>query len=355
MGLLFALAATAMGAGLMLLSFLSTDTQSLDPLGLLLMNIAGIQAGGLLFVVGLCVGYVRMKQADAPPPAEGSPPPEGHTREGTNKDGTSRHGTVTLPDGRALAWSQRGTRAPTLLLIHGWCCDQRFWDAQLETLSRDFTVVTVDLAGHGLSSRLPAGSAYPIDAMARDVVTAIEQLELRELILVGHSLGGPVALEIAIATPDRCRKVIGVDTFTDAAMYRRRPPAEIAERCNAFRADFPRAMTALVRMITLHDALGYGVADWIATTMSAREPETAVAVLDALLRWDIEARWPLLTRPVATINSAPLVPLIQPIEGLAGLELEMMEHVGHFPMMEDPRGFETRLRRLIGRDSARPT
>ncbi|ATB43461.1 hypothetical protein CYFUS_008941 [Cystobacter fuscus] len=275
--------------------------------------------------------------------------------ERTNKNGPSQRGTVTLPDGRALAWSQHGTGAPTLLLIHGWCCDQRFWDAQLESLSRDFTVVTVDLAGHGLSSRLPAGSAHPIDAMARDVVTAIEQLELRELILVGHSLGGPVALEIALARPDRCRKVIGVDTFTDAAMYRRRPPAEIAERCNAFRADFPKAMTALVRMITLHDALGYGVADWIAATMSAQEPETAVAVLDALLRWDIDARWPLLTRPVATINSAPLVPLIQPIEGLAGLELEMMERVGHFPMMEDPRGFETRLRRLIGRDSAGPT
>ncbi|WP_395848646.1 hypothetical protein [Cystobacter fuscus] len=56
-----------------------------------------------------------------------------------------------------------------------------------------------------------------------------------------------------------------------------------------------------------------------------------------------------------TCATAPLVPLIQPIDGLTGLELEMMERVGHFPMMEDPRGFETRLRRLIGGDSAGST
>ena len=147
--------------------------------------------------------------------------------------------------------------------------------------------------------------------------------------------------------PERCQRVIGIDTFTDAAMYRRRPPEEIAARCTAFRADFPAAMTALVRMITLHDAEGQGVVEWIATAMSTRAPEMAVAVMEAMLRWDIDARWPLLPCPVATINSAPLVPLIQPIEGLAGLRLEMMEKVGHFPMLEDPSGFNARLRALL--------
>ncbi len=191
--------------------------------------------------------------------------------------------------------------------------------------------------------------------MEKDVATIVEQLGLRDLVLVGHSLGGPVAVEAAIAMPGRCRLVIGVDTFTDAAMYRRRPSAEIADRCNAFRADFPAAVKAMVRMITLHDAEGRGVSDWIAATMSAHEPESAVSVMEALLQWDIDARWPLLPCPVATINSAPLVPLIQPIDGLAGLKVEMMETVGHFPMMEDPLGFDARLRELLGRMRPMPT
>ncbi len=60
-------------------------------------------------------------------------------------------GTVAAPDGVSIAYTVRGSGSPALVFIHGWMCDQSFWDAQVEPFSEFHTVVTIDLAGHGLS------------------------------------------------------------------------------------------------------------------------------------------------------------------------------------------------------------
>ena len=60
-------------------------------------------------------------------------------------------GTVASADGVEITYTVHRIAAPSLVLVHGWMCDQSYWDEQVPVLAEAFGVVTVDLAGHGAS------------------------------------------------------------------------------------------------------------------------------------------------------------------------------------------------------------
>ncbi|MGH9678530.1 MAG: alpha/beta fold hydrolase, partial [Candidatus Acidiferrales bacterium] len=94
-------------------------------------------------------------------------------------------------DGAKIYYEDEGEGQP-ILLVHGWTCSSRFWRKNVPVLARAFRVVTLDLRGHGKSSKTLDG--HTIRQYARDVRAVIEHLGLREAVLVGWSLGGPVIL-----------------------------------------------------------------------------------------------------------------------------------------------------------------
>jgi pimeloyl-ACP methyl ester carboxylesterase len=160
-------------------------------------------------------------------------------------------------------------------------------------------------------------------------------------------MGGAAALEAARRLGPRCSLVLGVDTFTDAAFYRRRPRAEVEARKQAFADDFRGTMEKMVRRIAARSAERH-VVDWIVGAMAGAEPQTALLALDALLAWDIEARWPSLRSPVETINSAALAKNSEQI-ALDGLRVHAMDAAGHFPMLEDPERFNALTQTILER------
>lgn len=94
-------------------------------------------------------------------------------------------------DGAKIYYEDNGEGQP-ILLVHGWLCSSRFWKKNVSDLAHEFRVVTLDLRGHGNSSKTLAG--HTITQYARDVRQVIEHLELQDLILMGWSLGGAVVL-----------------------------------------------------------------------------------------------------------------------------------------------------------------
>ena len=93
--------------------------------------------------------------------------------------------------GAKIYYEDHGEGQP-ILLVHGWLCSSRFWQKNVPELAKEFRVVTVDLRGHGNSSKALTGQT--IRQYARDVREVIEHLGLQETVLVGWSLGGPVVL-----------------------------------------------------------------------------------------------------------------------------------------------------------------
>ena len=87
---------------------------------------------------------------------------------------------------------------PDIVLLHEGICDSRMWDPQWETFTRSHRVLRFDFRGYGRSPLEPGAFAS-----ARDVIQLLERHGFERAALVGVSLGGRVALEIALAAPGR--------------------------------------------------------------------------------------------------------------------------------------------------------
>jgi non-heme chloroperoxidase len=94
-------------------------------------------------------------------------------------------------DGAKIYYQDQGEGQP-ILLVHGWMCSSKFWQKNVPELANQFRVVTIDLRGHGNSSKVLTG--HSVGQYARDVREVIEHLMLQDVVLVGWSLGGPVVL-----------------------------------------------------------------------------------------------------------------------------------------------------------------
>jgi pimeloyl-ACP methyl ester carboxylesterase len=120
----------------------------------------------------------------------------------------SAHQTLTL-HGHSIAYVQKGS-GPVMLLIHGMAGTLATWRSVIDPLSESATVLAVDLPGHGSSS--PAGGDYSLGSLAaflRDVLTALGH---EHVTLVGHSLGGGVAMQFSYQFPEMIERLVLVSS-----------------------------------------------------------------------------------------------------------------------------------------------
>jgi pimeloyl-ACP methyl ester carboxylesterase len=103
-------------------------------------------------------------------------------------------------DGVTIAYEERGSGDSTFVFVHGWCCDHTHFAPQIEHFSRDSRVIAPDQLGFGASDK-PHG-AYTIEGFADDLAWLCDQIGAHKPIVVGHSLGGAVALATAARYPD---------------------------------------------------------------------------------------------------------------------------------------------------------
>ncbi len=99
--------------------------------------------------------------------------------------------TIQVSDGVKLYYEDRGRGRP-VLFVHGWMCSHRIWECQFYALSNDYRCIAMDLRGMGISDK-PHG-AYDFGTFAEDINQLITQLELKDVILVGWSMGVSVSL-----------------------------------------------------------------------------------------------------------------------------------------------------------------
>ena len=91
-------------------------------------------------------------------------------------------------DGAKIYYEDHGKGQP-IVLVHGWICSSKFWQKNAPELAKIFRVVTLDLRGHGNSSKTLSG--HTIAQYGRDVRDVVDRLDLRNFTLVGWSMGGP--------------------------------------------------------------------------------------------------------------------------------------------------------------------
>jgi pimeloyl-ACP methyl ester carboxylesterase len=253
--------------------------------------------------------------------------------------------TVPSADGVLIRYRVLGKGDPALILIHGWSSDSTYWDAQLDDLSRHYTVVTLDLAGHGDSGTERA--EWTMDAFGDDVVSVAQQLPNRQLVLVGHSMGGPVALEAARRLKHRVIGIVGVDTFGNIGLPQI-TPQELDARLAPLRRDFPHAMRDYVghRLFTARS--NPALVQRIADDMASQPPGIAIGSLIAMLNMSYSAALGDIDVPIVAINSDRFPTDVERIRLHAPtFRLKVMSGVGHFLMIEDPTRFNALLEQTV--------
>jgi len=119
-------------------------------------------------------------------------------------------------DGVKISFDNKGQGQPAVIFIHGWANKRSIWNEQIEYFAKKYQVVAVDLAGFGTSGN--GRIKWTMSAFGDDVIAVIDDLNLKQVVLVGFSLGGPVAIEAANKIPGKVAGVVLVDNLQDVEM-----------------------------------------------------------------------------------------------------------------------------------------
>lgn len=256
----------------------------------------------------------------------------------------SRPNEALSSDGVPIYYTVAGSGSSALVFVHGWTLDGSFWDAQLRHFARSHQAVAIDLAGHGRSGTDRA--EWTMGAFGADVVAVADELALDRLVLVGHSMGGTVALEAAREMGDRVVGVVLVDAFhdPDEVMADDQREGLLAE----FRADFRQNVRRMARQYLFAPGTDSVLADRIAEHMASFDPEIGLAAIEELYRSESRDVLGSVDQPKVAINS-DLYPTNRDAMRKYGVDIITMAGVGHFPMVENPSAFNQALEQAVAR------
>jgi pimeloyl-ACP methyl ester carboxylesterase len=119
--------------------------------------------------------------------------------------------SVDATAGVELAWGERGQGRP-LVLVHGWTGSAHDFTLHTQALSAHRRVLAIDHRGHGHSTNTDNAGSYSVERLALDLQTWADTVVGEPFDLLGHSMGGRVVLELALARPDLVRSLILMDT-----------------------------------------------------------------------------------------------------------------------------------------------
>jgi pimeloyl-ACP methyl ester carboxylesterase len=136
-------------------------------------------------------------------------------------DGETKSAAVTEPGGRIVSLPggdmevvEKGPRnGSPIVLIHCFTCAINWWDGVMPRLAAGHRVVAIDLLGHGGSEKPSTG--YSIENQASLVAGVLGRLGVRDAEVVGHSLGGPVAIALAEQSPRLVSRLVAIDSIPD--------------------------------------------------------------------------------------------------------------------------------------------
>lgn len=264
-----------------------------------------------------------------------------------------RTGHVAAGDGTTIVYDQRGQGEVAVLFIHCWCGNRRFWQSTADALP-DYSVVTLDLPGHGDSGR--GRKHWSLAGLGNDVVAVADALHLQRVILVGHSMGGPVALEAARRLRGRVLGVVAVDTLQSAEPDW--SAQQFARMSAAFAADFDGTLDQMLSGM-FPAGTDPAIVRWTRAQALAADRTAAVELMRDFPSLDLPALFSGAGAPIRAINNAP-PPDGQGLPTATGInrkyadfDATLLHDCGHFPMLTRPAEFQAALRQALA-ELARP-
>jgi non-heme chloroperoxidase len=269
-------------------------------------------------------------------PASATPPP--------------RFSTIKLSTGVRMHYAEQGrTNGEPVILLHGYSDSWFSYSRILPHLPDDLRVFALDLRGHGQSDRPVSG--YGMNDLAADVLAFMDAKGIVRATIVGHSMGGFVAQQVALAAPKRVSRLVIVSSARTPRAFA--GVEEFKPVVDALRDPVPYEFVQEFQLSTVHQSVPDAFMDgviaeslrlpsrvWrgIMDGMLAMEPAVALgrAGIPSLVIWGQQDAWP----PRAEQDSL--------VAMLRTAQLRVLRNIGHAPHWERPDEFAQILREFIG-------
>jgi pimeloyl-ACP methyl ester carboxylesterase len=241
-----------------------------------------------------------------------------------------------------IVYTIQGSGETAVIFIHGGFADRSFWSNQMKPFAAKYRVIALDLAGHGESGK--NRKKWNLPAFAEDVRAVMEKEKIHRAVLVGNSLGGPVALETTRLLPDRVVGIVAVDTFQ---VFMMPPPAHFQQQAQAFRSDFTGTMRKMVRSL-FHSDADPALYTQVEKKMLNASTEMAASFMESSATYDLVESIKQVPHPIRCING-DLFPTQVEKNRLLHLDFDavILPHTGHYPMLERPELFNRHLENIL--------
>lgn len=258
-----------------------------------------------------------------------------------------------IREGVSLHYEQAGSGKPPFVFVHGWCCDRTFFQPQFDYFKSFSAVMAMDLRGCGNSSQPDSG--YDIPTLADDVAWLCGELGISKPVVVGHSLGGMIAIELAARYPSLPVAIVAVDPGPIDPLPRSRKLFEaFIAQLEGPHGDEAMRLYVEDMFLPTDDAERKRS---IVQTMCATPRRIATAMLRGVIAWNGVGALLLCYAPVLVLRSQPggsndpaRILQISP-----NVQFGMTVGAGHFHQLEVPEQVTHMIERFVRLKVNKPT
>jgi pimeloyl-ACP methyl ester carboxylesterase len=267
----------------------------------------------------------------------------------TQKSMTAKQ--ITIRDKQVeINYFQQGKGDTTLLFLHGWCIDGTYWKNQVDYFSKNCNVYAIDLPGFGKSKA--ERTNWTIEEYANDVTAFIDTMNLKNVVIIGHSMAGEIMLQTALSNNSKIVGIVGVDNFKfiDVSFT----PEQMKQMTDFFpmlQNDFKNSAPVYADMMLFHPTTSKEVKDRVKTDFANCDSVIGYGTFMNQMQYAYTdaQRLEQLNYKLYLINSDgfPTNEIGLNNHCKSSFQVQTIAATGHYPMIEKPTEFNLILEKVL--------
>lgn len=253
-------------------------------------------------------------------------------------------------EGNNISYTTCGDGDTTLLFLHGWCINKTYWDGQLKEFCPQYKVVAVDLPGFGSSGKNRTNWSF--DEYVKDITAVIDQLKLKNVVLIGHSMSGDIIISMSAQHPENIAGIVGIDNLHEpGGPLSENDQQSMTSFLGLLEKSFDSVANVSMKGFLFQPTTDSAVVNRVMNDIYSSDSSVAVKVLTALSTVSQKEKevMPLLNHRLYLIDSD-----VNPVNADSlnkycrkGFALESVHGTGHYPMIEKPGEFNAALHKVL--------